>query len=169
MRTTLQVDRRAGFSKVLLIIGAVVVLGSVALGVAVAYALTGTAKGAAAPAAAPAGKGSSALAEYDYVPFGSVVANLSEGRLTRYLQVSLILKVQKASAEALKKVLAGGEKAVFRDWLITYLSDKRLDEVGGASAITRLQREIQEGFNAILAQNGGCKVEAVLFEEFNIQ
>ncbi len=154
----------------LLIVGAAVVFGAVILGVATAFVLTAPSK---APPEAPAGKASAqaaaAPAEFEYVPFGSVVANLSEGRLTRYLQVSIILKAQKGSGEALKKAMAGGEKAVFQNWLITYLSDKKLEEVGGAVAITRLQREILEGFNNILAQNGGKKLEAVLFEEFNIQ
>jgi flagellar basal body-associated protein FliL len=44
-----------------------------------------------------------------------------------------------------------------------------LEEVEGAAAIRRLQREIQDGFNAILAETGDAKVDAVLFEEFNIQ
>jgi len=162
-----QLDRRAGLSKTLLIVGAVVVLGSMGLGLGLAYVLTAGSKAPAAQHSVE--QPQAALPEFQYIPFGSVVVNLSEGRLTRYLQVALILKVRKDSAAALRERFDGGEKAVFQNWLITYLSDKRLDEVGGAAAIARLQREIQDGFNAVLAQSGTHKIEAVLFEEFNIQ
>jgi flagellar basal body-associated protein FliL len=167
MRRVFLSDRRAGLSRTLLIVGVGLVLLCAALGLGAALALTSRPAAAKSPAAAE--QAASGAAEYDYVPFGSVVANLSDGRLTRYLQVSIILKVEKGSSEALKTALDGGEKAVFQNWLITYLSDKGLDQVGGAAAITRLQREIEDGFNAILAQNSEPKVQAVLFEEFNIQ
>lgn len=162
-----QHDRRAGLSKTLLIAGVVVVLGSVGLGLGLAFVLTAGAKTPAQEAAVA--QAAAASPEFEYVPFGSVVVNLSEGRLTRYLQVKTILKARPDCAQRLRERFDGGEKAIFQNWLITYLSDKRLDEVGGAAAIARLQREIQDGFNAILAQSGKDKVEAVLFEEFNIQ
>jgi flagellar basal body-associated protein FliL len=167
MRRVFLTDRRAGLSRTLRVVAVGLILLCAALGLGAALALTSKPAAVKSPAAAE--QAAPGAPEYDYVPFGSVVANLSDGRLTRYLQVSIILKVEKGSADALKAALAGGEKAVFQNWLITYLSDKGLDQVGGAAAITRLQREIEDGFNAILAQNNEPKVQAVLFEEFNIQ
>lgn len=166
-KRALQLDRRAGVSSVTLIAGLGAFLVAAALGLAVAFALTSK---------PPQGQGKpgSGIAHetadnYEYVPFGSSVVNLAGGRLTRYMQVNITLRVTRESAPAVRQQVESGQKAVFKNWLITYLSDKQLEEVEGAAAIRRLQREIQDGFNAILAETGDAKVDAVLFEEFNIQ
>ncbi|KPK66179.1 MAG: hypothetical protein AMK73_00805 [Planctomycetes bacterium SM23_32] len=151
-----------------MIVGLGVVLVAVALGLAAAYALTGSSASGGGPSPGSAERAGGGV-DYDYVPFGSTVVNLSGGRLTRYLQVNITLKVPEGAGGAVGQCVEG-EKATFKNWLITYLSDKRLDEVEGAAAIRRLQREIQDGFNVILADSGAAdKVEAVLFEEFNVQ
>ena len=95
--------------------------------------------------------------------------NLTEDRLTRYVKVNITLEVDPTKADAMTKLMTGPDKAVFRNWLITYLSDKQLQDVKGANAMNRLRREIQDGFNAILAERGDLKVERVLFEDFNVQ
>lgn len=172
MHTALRGDRRAGFSIAMAVGGAVVILVAMVFGLAVAYVVTrapSETPGDAVPSEAGAEAGAEAAPDCEYVPFGTAVANLSGGRLTRYLQVSITCEVDKDSAQALRELFEGSQKAVFKNWLITYLSDKRLDEVDGAVAIKQLQREIQDGFNALLAQSGDYEVNAVLFEEFNIQ
>jgi flagellar basal body-associated protein FliL len=151
----------------MLAVGLGAVLVAAALGLAAAYALTS--KLPEAPEKSEQQAAPEMLSKREYVPFGTSVVNLAGGRLTRYLQVSIVLKVDKASAPAVQKQVQNGRKAVFKNWLITYLSDKRLEEVEGAAAIRRVQREVQDGFNAILAESGDTRVEAVLFEEFNIQ
>jgi flagellar basal body-associated protein FliL len=162
-----QDDGRAGLASPLLIVGVGAVLVAVALGLAAAYALTGS--GTAGGASKPRPTAKDASGNFEYVPFGSTVVNLSGGRLTRYLQVNVTLKVPQGSGATVTE-LVEGEKAAFKNWLITYLSDKRLDEVEGAAAIRRLQREIKDGFNVMLADRSeGLEVESVLFEEFNIQ
>lgn len=168
MHTALRGDRRAGFSTAMAVGGAVVILAAMVFGLAVAYVVT-RAPSETPDDAVPSEEGAEAAPDCEYVPFGTAVANLSGGRLTRYLQVSITCEVDKDSAQALRELFEGSQKAVFKNWLITYLSDKRLDEVDGAVAIKQLQREIQDGFNALLAQSGDYEVNAVLFEEFNIQ
>jgi flagellar basal body-associated protein FliL len=106
---------------------------------------------------------------YAYLPFGVTVANLSEGRLTRYVKVNVTLQVEKEHEADVQSLIGGGKKAVFQDWLLAYLSDKQLDEVKGGASLAKLRRDIQDGFNSVLADYGDARVEGVLFTEFNIQ
>ena len=168
MRNRSQPDRRAGVTTpmVLALAGALVV--AVALGLGVAFVVT---NGPPPKSEAPAGAEGQADASsaMRYVSLGSTVVNLAGGRMTRYLQMTVSLEVKKDSAEPVGQLATETQKAVFKNWLITYLSDKRLEEVEGSASIRRLQREIQDGFNAILAAHGPHRVESVLFEEYNVQ
>jgi flagellar basal body-associated protein FliL len=110
-----------------------------------------------------------AARESAFVPFGAVVVNLAEGRLTRYLKVNVTLQVEKGAEEDLKKVLENGEKAVFTHWLITHLSGLKLEEVKGSESVNRLRRQIHSGFNEILEDKGDLEIQHVFFEEFNVQ
>ena len=103
-----------------------------------------------------------------YVPFGDVVVNLDEGRLTRYLRISITLQVD---AENEMAVTEGVEtnRSVLRNWLISYLSDKDMEGIRGAAGQHRLRREIQNQYNLILAPDGLDVVQDVLFEEFTVQ
>jgi len=106
---------------------------------------------------------------YGYVAFGPVLVNLAEGRLTRYLKISISLQVKKKSTETVKQIVTDSRKAVFRNWLIIYLSDLALEDVKGSSAVNRLRSDIVKGFNALLSKYCEARVEDVLFEEFSIQ
>lgn len=103
-----------------------------------------------------------------FVPFGEVVVNLDEGRLTRYLRLSITLQVD---GENQKEVTAGVEthRSILRNWLISYLSDKTMDDIRGAAGQNRLRREIQNQYNLILSPDGFEKIKDVLFEEFTVQ
>ena len=168
MRLLRGAERRAGLASPLLIVGLGVVLVAVALGLAAAYALTGSSASGGGPSPGSAERAGGGV-DYDYVPFGSTVVNLSGGRLTRYLQVTINLKVKKESAAVVQAQIQKAQNAVLKNWLLVHLSDKRIEEVEGGASIKRLQREIEDGFNAILFESCGCKIDEVLFEEFNIQ
>lgn len=103
-----------------------------------------------------------------FVPFGETVVNLDEGRLNRYLRVSITLQVDHDQAE---DITQGVEKnrAIMKSWLLSYLSDKGMDDIRGAAGQNRLRREIQDQFNSVLSPEGYERVHDVLFEEFNIQ
>jgi flagellar basal body-associated protein FliL len=166
MRLKVPDETRAGVGSPLLIAAVVVVLVAVALGLAAAYALSSK---PAAPAAPPEASAQGAEPAHEYVPFGTTVVNLAGGRLTRYLQVTITLEVEKGLAPAVKEQMEARE-AVFKNWLITFLSDKQLEEVEGGASIRRLRREVQDGFNAILAEGApGATIHDVYFEEFNVQ
>lgn len=102
------------------------------------------------------------------VPFGDIVVNLGEERLTRYLRAKIILVVpgdqEKAVTEHLNK-----QKAFLKSWLISYLSDLTLQEVSRAVGVNRLRREIRDQFNAMLWPDGQELVQDILFDEFVVQ
>jgi len=159
---------RDGFGVVGILLVVAVVIVAAASGLFVAHTLsTGTSSGQADLAAEQDDTSSSPAMEF--IDFGSVVANLAEGRLTRYLKVDITLQVSGKDAGKVREMMSEGEKAVFKNWLIGYLSDKKRDEVNGTANINRLRREIQDGFNAILAEQGEGKIDSVLFTEFNVQ
>lgn len=103
-----------------------------------------------------------------FIPFGETVVNLDEGRLNRYLRINITVQVDEEKVEDLTK-LVEKRKAILKSWLLSYLSDKSMEEIRGAAGQNRLRREILEHFNAVLSDDGSDVVHDVLFEEFNIQ
>ncbi len=109
-----------------------------------------------------------------FLPFGepgkdqSVVVNLDEGRMSRYLRVAITLRIPKSQEENFKKQIEA-KKIVLRNWLLSKISDLDLDDIRGAAGQNRLRREIREQFNAVLCPDGYDQIYDVLFEEFNVQ
>ena len=109
-----------------------------------------------------------------FLPFGepgkdqSVVVNLDEGRMSRYLRVAITLQIPKSQEETFKKQIEA-KKIVLRNWLLSKISDLDLDDIRGAAGQNRLRREIREQFNAVLCPDGYDQIYDVLFEEFNVQ
>jgi len=107
--------------------------------------------------------------KHEYVSFGTAVVNLAEGRLTRYLKVSIVLEVGKKDAKKVKEIVKGNTKAVLKHWLISYLSDLKLDDVKGSQSLSRIRTRVKEGFNRLLREHRSVSVEKVLFKEFSVQ
>ena len=109
-----------------------------------------------------------------FLPFGepgkdqSVVVNLDEGRMSRYLRIAISLQIPKSQEETFKKLIEA-KKIVLRNWLLSKISDLDLDDIRGAAGQNRLRREIREQFNAVLCPDGYDQIYDVLFEEFNVQ
>lgn len=109
-----------------------------------------------------------------FLPFGepgkdqSVVVNLDEGRMSRYLRLAITLQIPKSQEETFKKLIES-KKIVLRNWLLSKISDLDLDDIRGAAGQNRLRREIREQFNAVLCPDGYDQIYDVLFEEFNVQ
>ena len=103
-----------------------------------------------------------------YIDFGSVVVNLDEGRLSRYLQVHLSLQVTSSHhGQVSKAVLAN--KVLLQDALLKYLTDKTLEDIRGSSAQDRMRQEIRDRFNTLLFPDGSRQIEQVLFQQFVVQ
>jgi len=108
------------------------------------------------------------IEETAFVPFGAVSVNLDEGRLNRYLQVSITLQVAKDQEPDLTTMLET-QKAPLTSWLIGHLSDKTLDEIRGAAGQNRLRREIRDQFNTVLYPDGYDRIYDVLFDNYAVQ
>jgi flagellar protein FliL len=107
-------------------------------------------------------------AETAFLHFGETVVNLDEGRLTRYLRISITLQVPKTQRDEIARLI-DRRKVILKNWLISYLSDKDMDDIRGAAGQNRLRREIQDHFNSVLFTDGYDRIHDVLFEEFNVQ
>lgn len=103
-----------------------------------------------------------------FVSFGEVTVNLDEGRLNRYLRVNITLQIDKSDEESITKLL-DLRKSMLRNWLLSHLSDKGMEDIRGASGQNRLRREIRDHFNTTLFSDGYDRIYDVLFEEFNVQ
>lgn len=103
-----------------------------------------------------------------FVQFGEVVANIAEGRMSRYLRLNITLQIRGEDEEV---VTADVETrgAVMKNWLLGYLSNLQLEDIRGAVGQNRIRREIQNHFNDILSETGQDIVQDVLFEEFTVQ
>ncbi len=106
--------------------------------------------------------------EIAFVPFGEVTVNLDEGRLNRYLRVSITLQIEKSDELSMTEQLERS-KAVLRNWLLSHLADKAMDDIRGGTGQNRLRREIRDHFNTTLFPDGYDRIHDVLFEEFNVQ
>ena len=103
------------------------------------------------------------------VPFGDVVVNLGgEDRLNRYLRLKVLLVVDGNQEKAINEQL-NKQKPHLKNWLIGYLSDLSLQEVGRAAGVNRLRREIRDQFNAMLWPDGQELISEILFDEFVVQ
>jgi flagellar basal body-associated protein FliL len=103
-----------------------------------------------------------------YIDFGEVAVNLDEGRLTRYLDVSIMLQVTEHDKEEIGAKVKAND-AVLRNWLISYLSDQDLEDIRGAIGQNRLRREIRDQFNTLLFPDGYDRIDQVLFQKFAVQ
>jgi len=151
------------------VVTGVVALAAGAAGFAFPYIVSQTRSSADASQVQPARrKGPRQKSTPAFISFGELVVNLAEERLTRYISVKLTLQVDENDVREVSD-LVEKHKAVLRNWLIGYLSDKRLDDVRGTVGVNRLRREILEHFNAILFPDGYDKIQDVLFEDFKVQ
>jgi len=112
------------------------------------------------------------------VPFGDVVVNLADDRMSRYLRLKIILKVEGITDEKIGVEHLATFKPVMKNWLIGHLAGKSLKEISGTMGVKKLQREILEKFEEIMAaeQEGhgsGSKVhmhlKEILFEDYVVQ
>jgi flagellar protein FliL len=102
------------------------------------------------------------------IPFGDVVVNLSEERMTRYLRLKIVVTVDEAyeskATHAIEK-----QKAGLKTWIIGHVAGKTLKDVSGTVGVNRLQREIFERFEDTLYPGGDGPLRDVLFEEYVVQ
>lgn len=103
-----------------------------------------------------------------YIEFGDVVVNLAEGRISRFIKLNITLQVKENERESINTSVQT-QKAVLRNWLISYLSDQTIESVQGRIGQNRLRREIRDQFNTVLFPDGYDRIDDILFQEFAIQ
>ena len=103
-----------------------------------------------------------------FIPFGDAVVNLDEGRLNRYLRVSLTLQVKKSEEVEVKKIFEARQD-MLRSWLLAYLADKDMEAIRGAAGQNRVRRDVLDHFNEALFESDTHRIQDVLFKEFNVQ
>lgn len=103
-----------------------------------------------------------------FIEFEEVVVNIQDGRMTRFLRLNPMLQVTTGSMEdATAEVDA--QKAILRNWMISYLSDLTLDELKGSVAQNRIRRDIHNYFNDVLAPDGTELIQDVLINNIQLQ
>ena len=102
------------------------------------------------------------------VEFGEVVVNLNESRLNRYLRLNISLLVDQSVKDAVAASVKENQP-ILKSWLLSYLADKGMDDIRGATGQNRLRREIQSHFNSVMYPGAEPLIRNVLFQEFNIQ
>lgn len=107
-------------------------------------------------------------ADVSFVPFGEVIVNLNDNRMSRYLRLNMTVLVDRSQEDVVRERIEQ-QKLILKDWLLRYLSDQALDDIRGAAGQNRLRREILLQFNTVLSPDGYDRIHDVLFEEFNIQ
>jgi flagellar protein FliL len=137
-------------------------------GAAVPFALDVLAGSPKATSGSPRYGEMPAASEMTFLPAGDVTVNLAEGRMNRYLRLKLALHIRKSDQERVRKALETNE-LLLRNWLLSHLADKELDEIRGKAGQNSLRREIRDYYNTTLFPDGYDRIYDILFEEFNVQ
>jgi flagellar basal body-associated protein FliL len=104
-----------------------------------------------------------------YTKMDSIVANLDEPGVTRYVRVSIILELSPKLDSINGEVFLEEKKIVLQDWMTTYLAGLSLEDVRGSRNLNRIKREVLDQFNKLLFGPDKAYVEKVLFKEFAVQ
>jgi flagellar basal body-associated protein FliL len=102
------------------------------------------------------------------VKLDPIVANLNEPKMQRYINVVIILGMTKENHPHVSELM-GKRKEEVRSGLVTYLSNLSMEEVRGASNVSRIRREILDLLNEQLFPNQKPQISRVLFAEFQVQ
>jgi len=103
-----------------------------------------------------------------FLPYREVTVNLDEARMNRYLRLKIVLYVRESDEHVISSAIAKKD-LILRNWMVSHLSDKELDDIRGKAGQNMLRREIRDYFNATLFDDNYDRIYDVLFDEFNVQ
>jgi len=103
-----------------------------------------------------------------FLPYREVTVNLDEARMNRYLRLKIALYIREADEQVVNAAIAKKD-LILRNWMVSHLSDKELDDIRGKAGQNMLRREIRDYFNATLFTDNYDRIYDVLFDEFNVQ
>ena len=104
-----------------------------------------------------------------YYELDSVIANLNEPGVTRYVRVGLTLEIAGTLSEKEGIAFLDQKKPVMKHWLTLYLSNQTIEDARGEMNLTRMQTQISDLFNEGLFPGAARPIRRVLFKEFSIQ
>jgi flagellar basal body-associated protein FliL len=93
----------------------------------------------------------------------SIVVNLGSVDSRRYLRVIVSLEVNNSETE----MAITGNKVIFRDKLVSYLSTKDAKTIGTQDSLVKLRSEIKDILNKILGSDNA--ITQVYFSDFIVQ
>ncbi|WP_437187503.1 flagellar basal body-associated FliL family protein [Planctomicrobium sp. SH668] len=103
-----------------------------------------------------------------FLPYREVTVNLDEARMNRYLRIKIVLHIREADEKLITAAIAKND-LILRNWMVSHLSDKELDDIRGKAGLNMLRREIRDYFNSTLFDDKYERIYDVLFDEFNVQ
>jgi flagellar basal body-associated protein FliL len=107
--------------------------------------------------------------EVVYIPFADkVVVNFNDPRFSRYLTMNFSVQVAQSQLVEIQKLMEQ-KHDVLRNWLISHIADKKVEDIRGKQGTNRLRREIHDSFNELLFTDGIERIQDVLFSELNVQ
>jgi flagellar basal body-associated protein FliL len=77
-----------------------------------------------------------------YSKMDSIVANLDEPGVTRYVRVSVILELSPKLDSINGEIFLEEKKVLLQDWMTTYLAGLSLEDVRGSRNLNRIKQEV---------------------------
>lgn len=99
----------------------------------------------------------------------SVVANLNDPGVMRYVRATLILEISSAAPEKETTDMFKEKAPILTNWLTIYLASLNLEDIRGDKNLKRIQAQILDAFNEEIFPDQKPKIKHVLFKEFAIQ
>ena len=104
-----------------------------------------------------------------FLAIDPIIANLDDGRLSKYIRVSIVLSIEDGQKQSALAALTEINPKI-KDWCNSFLSGKTLEDIRGKDNQQKLRVEIQAGINSQLKSAGYPEfAKAVLFDEINVQ
>lgn len=104
-----------------------------------------------------------------YYDLDSVVANLNEPSVTRYVSASLTFAMSSGLAEKEGRDFLDNKKPIIINWLTIYLSGLGLDDIRGDKNLMSIKSHIRESLNDILFPDSKPQIKEVLIQKFPVQ
>ncbi len=99
----------------------------------------------------------------------TVVANLDEPGVTRYLRATITLQLSAEMDEEQGEEFLDGKTLELRDWLTTYFAGLSLERIRGTRNLSRIKKEIMDHFNEILFPESKPFVKGIFLKDFAVQ
>jgi flagellar basal body-associated protein FliL len=106
--------------------------------------------------------------EFKCYKMDSIIANLNEPRLARYIRATVVLSIKTSDFKVVESELEANKSRI-KDWMTRYLMGCTLDDVRGRDNHNRIRKEIQASLNEQLWPKQRPLIAEIFFEEFNVQ